>query len=444
LRISRSEHARNDIAGQETVSRARPAPAATAWLLAAACGVSVANVYYAQPLLDAMARDFAIATASIGGVMTATQLGCAAALLLVVPLGDLLDRRRLALAQLLLLTLALLWVAGASSRAALFAGMFAVGLLGTAMTQGLIAYTAQMASPETRGRMVGIAASGVVTGLLLARTLAGVLADLGGWRLVYYVAAGLALLLLALLAKALPRLPRPAAGLSYGQLLRSMAHLLAHGRVLQVRGVIAMLMFASFSVFWTSLVLPLSAPPYALSHSAIGAFGLAGAAGALAAARAGRLADRGLAQRTTGAALALLLASWLAIGYGSDSLWFLVLGVIALDLAGQAIHVVNQSLIFQVQPAAHSRLVGCYMLFYTVGSGLGAIASTAMYARAGWTGVCWLGAAISAAALVFWALTRPLARPRDAGHCGSVVSSETWKISRAPNSTPSWPASRTK
>ncbi|MGT2433101.1 MFS transporter [Cupriavidus basilensis] len=380
-------------------------PSSLVWLFALACGLSVANVYYAQPLLDAMAHEFGFGTGAAGIVVTATQAGCALALLLLVPVGDLVDRRRLILLQLLLLAMALALVALASSRVALLAGMLAVGLLGTAMTQGLIAFAATLAAPAERGRVVGAAQGGVVIGLLLARALAGVLADLAGWRAVYVVSGVLALLMIAVLARRLPHRHGAPLRMSYARLLGSMFTLLAHERTLQIRGVLAMLMFAAFSVFWTALVFPLSAPPYSMSHSAIGAFGLVGAAGALAAARAGHLADRGLGQPTTGAALVLLLACWLPLGFAQQSLWLLVAGVIVLDLAGQAIHVTNQSLVFRVQPEAHSRLVGCYMLFYALGSGAGSIASTHVYARAGWSGVCVLGAAISAAALVFWALT---------------------------------------
>ncbi|WP_454724737.1 MULTISPECIES: MFS transporter [Cupriavidus] len=389
-------------------------PAALVWLFALACGLSVANVYYAQPLLDAVAREFGFADSAVGIVVTATQAGCALALLLLVPVGDLTDRRRLILLQLLLLAVALGAVSLAGTRAMLLAGMLAVGLLGTAMTQGLIAFAATLAAPAERGRVVGAAQGGVVTGLLAARALAGVLADVAGWRAVYATAAVLALLLFAVLARRLPRQAAAPVRMGYARLLGSMVVLLLRERTLQIRGVLAMLMFAAFSAFWTALVLPLSAPPYAMSHTAIGAFGLVGVAGALAAARTGRLADRGLGQRTTGVALVLLLACWLPLALLPQSLWLLVAGVLMLDLAGQAIHVTNQSLVFRVRPEAHGRLVGCYMLFYALGSGAGAIASTHAYARFGWSGVCGLGAAISLAALAFWALTLR-AMPAQAG-----------------------------
>lgn len=392
-------------------ARAATAPAAMpkamVLLFATACGLSVANVYYAQPLLDLLAADFGLSRAAVGIVITATQAGCALALLLVVPLGDMVERRRLMLAQLFLLCAALLAVALATSPALLLAGMLAVGLLGTAMTQGLIAYAASAAAPAERGRVVGAAQSGVVIGLLLARTLAGLVADLSGWRAVYLVSAALALLMLALLWRVLPaQAPAPTpARLSYAQLLASMFGLLARQRALQIRGVLALLLFAAFSIFWSALVFPLSAPPYSYSHTAVGAFGLVGALGALGAARAGQLADRGRGQWTSGAALLLMLAAWLPLGFVQHSLWALVLGIVALDLAGQAIHVTNQSMVLRGGGNAHSRLVGCYMMFYALGSGAGAIASTAVYAAAGWGGVCTLGAGVSLAALLFWRLT---------------------------------------
>jgi predicted MFS family arabinose efflux permease len=208
----------------------------------------------------------------------------------------------------------------------------------------------------------------------------------------------------------LPRLAVAPVSLSYPRLLASMLTLLREERVLQIRGVLALLMFADFNIFWSALVLPLSAPPWNFSHTAIGAFGLAGAAGALIAVRAGRWADRGLGQRTSGIALVCLVVAWGPLGLlessSAYSLIALVAGIVLLDLGGLALNVTNQSMIFRTRPQAHGRLVGLYMLFYAVGSGLGAIGTTAMYAHAGWQGVCLLGAAVSLFALLFWAATR--------------------------------------
>lgn len=389
-------------------------PRSMVWLFATASGLSVANVYYAQPLLDALANDFGISHAAVGGVVTATQIGCALALLLLVPLGDKVDRRRLMAVQLIALVVALVSVSMAQSSSALLIGMLATGMLGTAMTQGLIAYAASAASPHEQGRVVGAAQGGVFTGLLLARVFAGGISDIAGWRGVYLCAAALMLMIALPLWWRLPALPAVTATMSYPRLIGSMLTLLRQEKVLQIRGVLALLMFASFNIFWSALVLPLSAPPFNFSHTAIGAFGLAGAVGALVAGRAGRWADRGYAQRTSAAALSILLLAWWPLSLMDRSLGILLIGIILLDLGGQALHVTNQSMILRTRPEAHSRLVGLYMLFYAVGSGLGALGTTMTYACAGWPGVCLLGASVSLLALVFWWLTRASHRcPRD-------------------------------
>ncbi|MCC8984084.1 MFS transporter, partial [Bradyrhizobium acaciae] len=209
----------------------------------------------------------------------------------------------------------------------------------------------------------------------------------------------------ALLARALPRhAPQPMAGASYARLLRSTVALFVEEPVLRERAVFALLIFASFSVFWSSVVLPLAAPPLSLSHTTIGMLGIAGLAGALAARNSGQLADRGWGQRTTGLSLLLMLAGWVPIACLHASLWLVLAGVVMIDFAVQAIHVTNQSLIVAARPEAASRLVGGYMVFYSIGTGFGAITSTMAYAAAGWLGVCALGAAISAIALLFWVI----------------------------------------
>ncbi|NOU79924.1 MFS transporter [Paenibacillus sp. LMG 31459] len=378
-----------------------------ALLFAIACGLAVANIYYAQPLLDAISQEFGITPSSVGLVITITQVCYALGLLLLVPLGDLLNRRWLIAGQTLISVLALIVVGTAHTSKVLFISIAAVGLLAV-VTQTLVAFAATLADPAERGRTVGVVTSGIVIGILLARTFAGVLTDIAGWRSVYLVSAGLTLIMAGVLFRVLPKDEPSREALSYLQLLRSLFTLFAQERILRIRAVLALLIFTAFSILWTSLVLPLSAPPLSLSHTAIGAFGLAGVAGALAAARAGRLADRGLGQRTTGAALILLLLSWLPISYTEHSLPSLVAGIILLDLAVQAVHVTNQSMILNLHPEARSRLTAGYMIFYSIGSATGSIASTSIYAYSGWNGVCLLGAIVSALALLFWALTRRL------------------------------------
>ncbi|WP_184599787.1 MFS transporter [Streptomyces violarus] len=375
-------------------------------LLAVACGTAVANVYFSQPLLVTMGHDLAMSPALVGSVVTLTHVGYGLGLFLLVPLGDVADRRRLIVVQLLLLAVALAATAAAHTAAILLASMAVMGLLAV-VTQTLVAFAASQAPPAGRGRVVGLLTSGVVTGILLARTASGLMADLAGWRSVYLASASLTAVLALILHRVLPRhSDAPPTTLRYGQLLRSTITLFARERLLRLRALFGLLIFAAFSTLWSSVALPLSEAPYFLSHSAIGALGLIGVAGALAATVAGRLNDRGLSQRTTGIALALLTASWLPLAFTRGSLWALVVGVILLDLAVQAVHVTNQTLIYALHPDAGSRLIGGYMVFYSTGSATGAIAATSLYTVADWGAVCALGAAFSCVGLVLWAFTR--------------------------------------
>ncbi|MFF9508318.1 MFS transporter [Streptomyces sp. NPDC014724] len=388
----------------------------TTLLFAVASGAAVANVYFAQPLLVTLSRDVGISAATVGIVVTLTQIGYGLGLFLLVPLGDLVDRRSLVVTQLALLAAALIATGTAATAPILLAALAAVGLLAV-VTQTLVVFAASLSAPERRGRAVGLVTSGIVIGILLARTVSGALADFAGWRSVYLTSAALTLVLALALYRVLPRRPAAPSAMRYTRLLRSTLMLFAEERVLRVRALLALLVFAAFSTLWSCVALPLSAPPLSLSHTAIGAFGLAGAAGALAAAPAGRLHDRGLAGRTTGIALGLLTVSWLPLTLTQQSLWALAIGAVLLDLAVQAVHVTNQSLIYAIRPDAGSRLIGGYMIFYSVGSATGALASTTVYARAGWGAVCILGAAFSALALVVWAATRtgmPAAGPAGA------------------------------
>ncbi|WP_438810556.1 MFS transporter [Pseudomonas syringae] len=372
------------------------------FLFATTCALSVANVYFAQPLLDSMSASLSVGTGVVGIVVTATQIGYALGLLFVVPLGDMLNRRTLILTQMLISAVALCAVGLSQNWGMLLGAMMLVGLTAV-VVQVVVAYTASLTSPEQRGQAVGTVTSGVILGILLARFVSGAMADLAGWRGVYFVSAVLMVCMSLLLYRAMPTSQASQEKGNYWQLLGSVFTLYRTERTLRVRGTFALLIFAAFSVLWTAMVLPLSAAPHSLSHTQIGLFGLAGIAGALAAMQAGRLADKGLGNRTTGIALALLTLSWLPSAFIDSSLLALAVGVILLDFAVQAVHVTNQSLIFAAKPDAQSRLLGAYMCFYSLGSGVGALAATYTYANSGWVAVCLLGAAISGIALLYWA-----------------------------------------
>lgn len=370
-------------------------------MFSVACGLAVANVYYAQPLLDVISADMGLSHAVVGIVGTVTQVGYGAGLVLIVPLGDLVNQRRLVVGQTVLSALALVAVALAPTTAVLLIGLTAVGAL-TVVTQVLVAYSAGMADDSGRGRVVGIVTSGIVIGILLARTVSGTVADLAGWRAVYVLAAAAALAMAGLLWMKLPPGGEPRERITYPKLIGSLFTLFATVPVLRTRAVLALLIFMGFTVIATPMVLPLSAPPYSLSTTEVGLFGLAGAVGALGASHAGRLTDRGHGQRVTAIGLVVMLVSWIPIALLPQSLWGLVIGVLAIDFGLQSVHVTNQSLVYRTRPEAQSRLTAGYMVFYSIGSATGAIVSTVTYTHAGWTGVCVLGAAIALIALLFW------------------------------------------
>lgn len=381
-------------------------------LLALASGMSVANIYFAQPLLPEFSAAFAVTSAQVGQLISMAQLGSVLALVFLLPLGDRMDRRCLLLIQALALVVMLVLLGLAPSLGWAYAAMLGVGLLATAMTQGLIAYAASVAQPAEQGQVLAKVQAGVFLGLLLARVVAGALSDIAGWRMVYLSSAACMLLLVFLLWRSLARAnASPAVNTSqvtgsYPRFIGSMLALLWRHRLLQVRGMLALLMFAVFNIFWSALSLTLSAPPYAYSNTAIGALGLVGAIGALAATQAGRWLDKGAHRQVTLIALLLLAIAWWPLAFMSWSLAALLLGIILLDMGGQALHVSNQSLLLRSNAEQqHGSMIGMYMLFYALGSGLGAAAGTAVFAHDGWQGVCLLGFSLSALALVFWLAT---------------------------------------
>ncbi|HET6704449.1 MFS transporter, partial [Amycolatopsis sp.] len=280
-------------------------------LLAAVCAVAVASIYAAQPVLAGIGADLHVPAADLGLLVAAGQLGYLAGLALLVPLGDLADRRKL-IAGHLVLTAAGAVVAAAATRLwVLLAGLAVAGLFAV-VVQTTVAYAAASATPADRGRTLGVVTSGVVLGILGARVAAGALATAWGWRSVYVVLAVLLVTLAGLVLKTLPPDPRPRRS-SYRDVLTSLGGLFRE-RLFASRGLVAFFLFASFGTLWSGLALPLAAAPWRLTEAQIGLFGLAGLVGALGAARAGRWADAGFARAVTAGALALLAVSWAAIG----------------------------------------------------------------------------------------------------------------------------------
>ncbi|MEU7642466.1 MFS transporter [Streptomyces sp. NPDC039016] len=412
--MNTAAHAAHHTTGQPAGPGSRPEPGAeaaaprlgrgTLLLMSVATGLSVAGNYFAQPLLDVIGRDLHLSTGTTALVVTVAQTGYGLGLLLLVPLGDLLERRRLAVVLCALTAVFLTVTASAPNAALLLTGTALTGLTSVA-AQVVMPFAATLSAPAERGRTIGTVMTGLLLGILLARTAAGLLAELGGWRTVYWVNAALMLLMAVLLRLRLPAL-RTTAGLRYPALLRSTLALFAQEPVLRWRAALGALTFAGFSVLWTALVFLLSGPAYGWQESTIGLLGLVGAAGSLAASTAGRLADRGLAHRVTGVSAFLLLGSWglLAAGGagGAWSLAALLAGVIVLDLAAHAVHVSNQNLVYAIRPEARNRLNSAYMTSYFVGGAVGSALTSMVWGLGGWTGVCVLGAGMAVAVVGVW------------------------------------------
>ncbi|MEV0621777.1 MFS transporter [Nonomuraea sp. NPDC050404] len=379
-------------------------------LLAVVCGVAVASIYAAQPVLQPMGHDLGVPAELTGWIVATGQVGYLAGLVLLVPLGDVLDRRRLIAAHLALTAAGMILTASAPAAWVAFAGLAAAGVFAV-VVQTTVAYAASISPPAERGRTIGVVTSGVVAGILGARIVTGALAEVWGWRSVYAVLAVLSLGLAALVLAVLPPEERPNRPAAYGRALVSLGTLFGR-RVFLTRGLIAFFLFASFGTLWSGLSLPLAGTPWQLSESQIGLFGVAGLAGALGAARAGRWADAGRAVPITGLALALLIGSWAAIAQLPWSLWPLIAGIVVLDFAVQAVHVSNQHLLTAAHPDRTSGVIGGYMVFYSLGSALGAAATTAVFAGHGWAGASLLGAGFAACALAVWAIDRRPSRDR--------------------------------
>ncbi|MBW8487687.1 MFS transporter [Actinomadura parmotrematis] len=377
-------------------------------LMSVATGLSVASNYFAQPLLDLIGRELHLGTGEAALIVTVAQIGYGGGLFLLVPLGDLLERRRLVVSLYAATALFLLVSAAAPSGPVLLAGT-ALTALASVGAQIVVPFAATLAAPEERGKVVGTVMTGLLLGILLARTASGGLAELGGWRTVYWVNAALMALLAVLLRIFLPAL-RNEGGLRYPALLRSTLALFREQPVLRWRAGTAALSFASFTTLWTSLTFLLARPPYTWSEAGIGLFGLVGVVGSLAATVTGRFADRGLVQWTTGVGAVLMAVSWLPLGVGGHVLAWLVVGVLVLDLAQQAVLISNQNVVYALRPEVRNRLNSALLTSHFAGGAMGSALASAVWTHAGWHGVCALGAALASGALLLWTGERISAR----------------------------------
>jgi predicted MFS family arabinose efflux permease len=395
---------------------ARAELAAPEWmttLLAVACGLIAANLYYAQPLAGPISQALGMPKAAAGLIVTMTQVGYGLGLLFIVPLGDLVETRRLVRAVLALATVALVG-AGLSKAPAPFLACALLTGLGSVAVQVLVPYASHLAPEHERGRVVGKVMGGLMTGIMLARPAASVVAEFASWRTVLLVSAVLMAVTAVVLGRALaPR--RPAPGMGYGALLASMGRLMAATPALRRRALYQAAMFGAFSVFWTASPLLLLGPDYGLRQSQVALFALVGAAGAVAAPLTGRWADRGSVRIGTLVALATgcaaFLLSRLAPAHSMAGVAWLAACGVALDFAVSANLVFGQRVIYGLSAEHRSRMNGLFMATFFCGGAIASAAAGWAYASGGWGLTSWLGAALPALALAYFATERPIRPP---------------------------------
>lgn len=363
--------------------------------MAVSAGLAVANIYYNQPMLGILEQELPGSLTAL--VPTATQLGYAIGLFTLVPLGDLIERRRLIITQFTILAIMLVAAALAPSAAILVLASFFLGMAST-VAQQIVPFAAQLAEPHRRGAVVGTVMSGVLCGILLSRTLSGFVASYYGWRAMFVLGVPLALIAGGLMACSLPR-SEPTVKNSYFRLMGSIIHLWREFSELRIAAFTQALLFGSFTAFWTVLALRLEEPMFGLNAQAAGLFGIVGAIGILAAPFAGRIADSyGPKKMILGGTL-LTLVAWCLFGTWT-SIIGLVVGCILLDFAVQGALVSNQHIIYTLKPEARSRLNTVFMGAMFLGGAGGAATSTLVWDLAGWAGVSLLGGVMAILACV--------------------------------------------
>ncbi|OBU85363.1 MFS transporter [Chromobacterium subtsugae] len=383
-------------------SRADQPGKALTFLLAAGAGLSVASLYYSQPMLGILAADIGAGSREIGLVPTLTQLGYALGILLLAPLGDRHDRRAIILAKAALLVLALLACSMAPSLPWLLAASLAIGLTAT-LAQDIVPAAATLAHEQRRGKVVGTVMTGLLMGILLSRVVSGVVAGHWGWRSMFMLAAGGVALIGVSAWLWLPKFA-PTTALPYRQLLASLWALLRRHASLRQAALAQGLLSMGFSAFWSTLAVMLHAAPFHLGSAAAGAFGLAGAAGALAAPMAGHLADRRgpAVVARLGAGLSALSFAAMCLMPLLDpvaQLWLLGLGTVGFDLGVQASLIAHQTIVYGIDPGARSRLNAVLFVSVFIGMAGGAVCGSMLLAQWGWLAVTTLAALLALASL---------------------------------------------
>lgn len=364
------------------------------FLMALAIGLAVASNYFIFPLIEVAASQFGMNVMHSGVLISLTQLAYALGLIFLVPLGDVVDNKKLIVYLYAVVGVSALLLAFAQSLWLFVAGLLLVGTFCT-VAQILMPLAASLTTPQARGRVIGTLMSGLLLGILLSRTFSGLIAQWWGWRMVYVLGAVMLLAMTLLLQWKLPKVQPIAPRLSYRQTLVSVWQLLWRTSLLRQRAILGALDFCLFSILWTPLTLLLSHEPYHFNLSIIGLFGLFGALGVFGSNVGGWATDKGYSYVMSLICGLLFLCSWVLLYVGGVHLWALIAGVVLLDFAIQALHITNQTLIYRSDPALKGRIASGYMSMYFIGGVLGSLSSAMAYAYYKWTGVSVLGLAIA-------------------------------------------------
>ncbi|MBV7272610.1 MFS transporter [Clostridium sp. PL3] len=369
------------------------------FVMAIACGLTVANLYYIQPLLADIAKTFHVNQLSIGFAAMLTQIGYAFGMIFILPLADIKEKRKLIMIMLLCSIISLMSMFFSSNIFAITISSFAVGFT-SIIPQLIIPLAAQLSNPTQRGQTIGTIMSGLLIGILLSRTVSGILGESFGWRTVYLIAAIMMLALMIILRKLIP-LCKPVTDIKYTELLKSMIYLIKTEPVLREASINGALMFSAFSAFWTSLIFLLESPHYNMGAEAAGLFGLVGISGALAAPLVGKVADRRGSRFAIGICIIVVILSYLFFFIFGFKIWGLILGIILLDLGVQSCNVSNQARVHSLNEKTRNRLNTIYMVSFFLGGALGSFLGSYSYSHFGWYGVCIFGMTTQIIAIIF-------------------------------------------
>lgn len=367
-------------------------------VMSIACGLTVANLYYIQPLLGDIAKTFHVDQLSIGFAAMLTQIGYAIGMIFILPLGDIKEKRNLIVIMLLFSVISLMSMFFSSNIYILTISSFAVGFT-SIIPQLIIPLAAQLSNPQQRGQTIGTIMSGLLIGILLSRTVSGILGSYLGWRIVYLIAAIMMFALMLILRKLIP-LCNPISDIKYSELLKSMIHLIKTEPILRESSLNGALMFSAFSAFWTSLIFLLESSHYNMGAEAAGLLGLVGVSGALAAPLVGKVADKRGSRFAIGICIVVVIVSYLLFFLFGFKIWGLVLGVILLDLGVQSCNVSNQARVHSLNEETRNRLNTIYMVSFFLGGAFGSFLGSYSYSHFGWYGVCTFGIITQILALI--------------------------------------------